>query len=543
MVKRSIYILLVAAITLNIGAGIWYNGVPVFLSGVLRSADEIDIGTQVMSIPRSRSGDIYVTSYNMSVDYSSVGSGGDQETGYYSQEGTMTRSIGNDIMISDMQGSFEMSFNRTGTPPLSISGDMERTRTIFKDFMSGRWEEDIETSLLASLSHTSARESSRLKVHLNSPKRSWGDTILSDLKDNCGQLNSTSKGSLETSLSIDEISVFVPDVEMDWQVGFIEDQGSCCVCRIDIVSENVQGVIIECSLLFQDDAPHPLETKLSFRIAQVNPSSSTSLELTIMEELLDLSMGDGKVIDEILPSGSVNKRKSSVEVSSGMLPESGTGDSAFWSSPAEVFELGMAESEQLRKYLDEEGSGSIGYRRISYHRNDSFSTSVKDWNITLGSERAHASGSGYYLQVAVSPTIGRIPRNWMEVSAEGSIPGISSTPLSEGVITLDEFENSLRSSVYEDKMFVGTEHSSNFGMEIIRRGPEGQYGVIPFINSIIGIEKASESNIFIGHVQDRSDPLKLYVVVVDGSTGEIISNAESEGLSTLMINRYGLDPA
>ncbi|MEA3558491.1 MAG: hypothetical protein U9R75_04490, partial [Candidatus Thermoplasmatota archaeon] len=226
-----------------------------------------------------------------------------------------------------------------------------------------------------------------------------------------------------------------------------------------------------------------------------------------------------------------------------LLPREGTGESAFWSYPVEVFDHSRTESTSLGDFISENGVENLGYRRITYLRNETYPSTIRDWNITLGSDPDFASGDGYFFQVATSAEIGVVPRNFMEISGEGRIEDLSVFGKTPRVITLERFETALRSSDHSERMFVGNEHAPTFGMEIIRRVPDDQSALASLFNSAVGIETAEECDLFIGHVQDRSDPMKLYVVVVDGRTGEIISTAEAEGLCIFLVNRYGLDLA
>ena len=58
--------------------------------------------------------------------------------------------------------------------------------------------------------------------------------------------------------------------------------------------------------------------------------------------------------------------------------------------------------------------------------------------------------------------------------------------------------------------------------------------------NLIGIEREHAQDLFICHVPDDSDPMKYYIVVVDGTLGEIISETEISGSATLLISSFGL---
>ncbi|MFO8050475.1 MAG: hypothetical protein R6V01_02095 [Thermoplasmatota archaeon] len=542
MLKRSIYTLLVVAIALNIGAGIWYNGIPGIFDSPRDSIMENDEAASGMLIPPSRVGDIYTTSYNMSLDYR-VEDEQKEEEGTFQQEGTVTRSMGADMIVQGLTGIFDLRYNKTGAPELKIYGDIKRTRTTFRETETEGWEEDIETTMMATTSIKKQRQASDLKVHLNRPQQKWSDRILYDLKQTCGPLNASSGGTLTNSLSIDEIGSFLPEVSLEWSARPIPDPNGPSSYWVDISSTDLDGLEIECSLRFSKDSPHPLETDL--QVSKVHESSSgvTYLDLRIKESLLDHFSGDGELMGEMDIWSYRNPENPAESVSGDLLPQKGSGDTAFWSSPQEVFDHSTSNSQRLQEFISDCGLQNLGCRRITYMRNESLPGTMRDWNITLGSDPETASGDGYYIKVATPHEVGAVSRRWKEISDEGKLFDAPSSRKSRDVITLQDFETSLRSSVHSDRMFVGSEHSSTFGMEMIRRGSDGKKPYSSLLNSALGLERASEKDIFIGHVQDRGDPLKLYVVVVDGRDGAIISTAEIEGLATFLINRYGLDLA
>ncbi|MFW3146227.1 MAG: hypothetical protein ACMUIE_05400 [Thermoplasmatota archaeon] len=532
LLKRSVYVLLAAAITINVGAGIWYNGIP----GVLESGRNLFSdsfgGEASMEIAPSAAGDIYITSYNMSLRIDGEGQDGGGESASYDQSGTVTRSLDEGVRLLELSGTFDAVYTADDETKLQLHGDIERSRTIFRDLAMGNWLERRETTLSSSATIGGPVQSSHIIVDLKAPRAYWGDVLWETLRQECKALNSSSSGSFLLGLDLEELGVSSQRAAFDWEViSYLEIDGMARV-ELSIVSQLDKGFMLECLISLTENVPHPGSITLHLSGNLESEDGMLDADLRISESLLDHYNGGGQKLrwwDPELMAGELSPdlgRES-------FLPDEGSGDTCFWSSPRDAYDHAMdVDGRSLR------GSGDMTLSRISYHRNDSRGAPTRTWNITLSSP---GSSTGLYFEVDVSPEVGPLGTSVMELTKVGNCPTMAPGRERPDLITLEQLETTLRSSPYADRMFVGKEHSSTYALELIIRGSAGAGALSSLMHSAMGVERLSGRELFVSHVQDRSDPMTYYIVVVDGSTGEIISSTEASGLCTVLFRTYGID--
>jgi hypothetical protein len=111
------------------------------------------------------------------------------------------------------------------------------------------------------------------------------------------------------------------------------------------------------------------------------------------------------------------------------------------------------------------------------------------------------------------------------------------------IISLSSFEGILHGSEHSDNFFISKQFDPEMELNIVNRGESGSGPLSTLVFNLMGIKREHAQDLFICHVPDPSDHMKYYIVVVDGTRGEIISETEISGSITLLINSFGLDLA
>jgi hypothetical protein len=542
LLRKSVYTLLIAAIILNIGAGIYYNGIPPTLKRIIGGGDIEAINGQVVLIPVSRSGDVVTSTYNLSVELviTSDGDGGD--SGVLEQSGMISRSMSLTEIRSDLTGAQVLTYSNPDKDDIKLLGDMKITRSIFYDAEEGGLVEERSTIMETSSPVSGKSQISTVDIRLNRPRGSWHDLLWRAIIPPSRAFNSSSSGSLKGPLSIDELGLFFNSASFEWKVISLVEGIDGTSASIEARSLGLEGLDIIYSVRFSDKSPYPKEMEFQAEGSYYSDDGIVEVSMHLNEVQTDVFMGSGREISwEFDRDPDQTSSKGSVDGHEPVLVEGG--ETNFWSSPMECLDLAMDEGDIVADFFTEHGREKITSCASSYYRNESIMGGSRIWNITLVAASGNAPYPSTSFQVASQVGSDRLGLKRLEIVSESKHKSpVAPTP-SRSIITLSEHENILRNCPFSDDMFMGLDYSSSYGLDVISRDGNGKGPLSTLLYATLGMEREHAKDLFISHAVDRYDPLKIYIVVVDGDTGEVLSYTEASGFGTLLLNSYGLDLA
>jgi hypothetical protein len=543
LLRKTVYVLLIAAIVLNIGAGILYNGVPKELEKFISIPDKMINEELSVELPFSRSGDIYVTSYNMTVEMERTSDGGEKDSGSFLQSGIMTRSISLEETLIDLNGIQKMTYMSEDTGQLDLNGDLKRNRRIYQDEDTGSMSEERSTLLETSGFIGSTPQVSQIDVDLRNARMSWEELLWRSMVPDDRSFSNGTTGSFKGKISMEEIGVLLPDAKLEWTVAntWIDVDGTRS--RLQVSDIGTQDIKMSITVVFSDKSPIPLSMHLQASGTYPSDEGLVTVDLELREDLLDLYIGSGSVISWSILATNDEGTEEATGSLDGMVVANGD-ENSFWGAPRECLDLAISEGSIVPDFIDSYGPGSISMSSSSYYKNDTGISGFRIWNLTLAGPSNSGRTPACSFEVSIQTTgNGVLDRKRMELISEQFQSTLISPDPNRHVITLSDFEDLLQGSKHSDKYFISKQFDPEMGLEILTRGDGGTGPLSTLIFNLMGMEREHAQDLFICHVPDQSDPMRYYIVVVDGTIGEIISETEISGFTTLLINSFGLDQA
>ena len=207
MLRKAVGVLLLTAIVLNIGAGILYNGIPEELKRIVPILDdEHPIGLSV-EVPVSRSGDVYVTSYNMSVEMERTSDEGETDSGSFNQYGTMTRSLNVQEILIDLVGIQEMRYFSEETGEIDLRGELTRNRRIYMDDTRGTMSEERTTILETTGFIGTSPQTSKVDIDLRNARLSWEEMVWRSMIPLNRTLSNGTTGQFNGEVLVEELGI------------------------------------------------------------------------------------------------------------------------------------------------------------------------------------------------------------------------------------------------------------------------------------------------------------------------------------------------
>jgi hypothetical protein len=223
-----------------------------------------------------------------------------------------------------------------------------------------------------------------------------------------------------------------------------------------------------------------------------------------------------------------------------LIPEEG-GDTEFRSSPREILEFYLEQGGYLEEMIERYGWDDLSVIDLSYTKNDTVDV-MWTWNITIASPPTDGLSETVTFEIGVEGG-GILDQKRFSLVSENKGFGFRYSDPERGFATLLDNENILRSSDFNDIFFRSDGYANSFGFDVLRRGTTcSDVGSILFMN-MLGVERADVNDLFISSALDRTDRSIMYLVVVDGEDGSLISTTQLEGASVYLFNAYGFDLA
>ncbi|MGA1820311.1 MAG: hypothetical protein ACMUHU_04800 [Thermoplasmatota archaeon] len=543
MLRKTIYILLVGAIVLNIGAGIVYNGIPHTL-GRIFGGPGVDLAEDLfVTVPPSRSGDFYVTSFNMSVEVERTDEGAGTVSGALSQSGTVTRMMMLEETSWDLKGSQEMVYNSEETGELELHGDISRTRKVLREDDTGRMVEKRKTVLETRGFIGPSPQRSEVDVTLTEVRGSWEELLWRSLLPDNRTFREGDGGSVRTRIDLDEIGVFLPASELEWKVDRIWAEGGTGKVILNVEGAGSDDIAIRCSVLFSDDSAYPGSMEITAEGSYETDEGLTHVRLALSERSEYHLPGSGAQISWVFGQNEAPEGGQPVGGMDGMVIAEG-GETSFWATPAECLETALDQGDLVPRFVERYGAGRITSSRSVYVKNDTGLSGSRVWNITLcGPERDGATPAVTFEVGTQAAGTSLVDRKRMELLSEEEHSTVLSADPSRSMLSLSGFQDLLSTSSIAGNFFISKQFSPNMVLDAVHRGNGGSSPFSTLLYNMIGMEREHAGDLYICHVPDTSDPMRTYIVVVDGTQGKLVSETVASGFCTLLFNSYGLDLA
>ncbi|MBN1390063.1 MAG: hypothetical protein JXA22_05415 [Candidatus Thermoplasmatota archaeon] len=543
MLRRTIYALLVCAIILNIGAGIVYNGVPDELGRILEALDDGSRDDLTVTLPLARSGDHYVTSCNMTVDIKRSGDEG-AVYGSLSQSGTLKRTLMSDRFLWELEGTQEMYYNSTETGELELTGDVSRSRSVSLDPDTGMISEERKTTLQSVGFMGPALQCSEMEMVIPQVRNSIEDLLWSWLVPENRTFQKASWGSMVGHISVNEVGLLLPTSVYEWYVQNITDDHhgrTARVCMEGPVGADITFVYL---VLFSDGCPYPDSVRLTVRGSYRTDEGMAWVDLDLSEETRYYHPGSGSVISWQFRKGDDTQDPPFAGGLDGMVVSSGSGESSFYSTPEECLGTAIEKGSHLGDFIERYGEDGITTYRSVYYRNDTGLSGSRIWNITLCGPETDGITPALSFEVLTQPGGSSVlDRRKMELLSENEHILTTSPDPSRSMISLSDFEELLSTSRYSDRFMISRQYAPGMVLEIVNRGSSGASPFSTLLYNVVGMERMHDRDLFICHVPDIYDPMKIYILVIDGTHGRIVSETAASGFCTLLFSSYGLDLA
>ncbi|MBN1540358.1 MAG: hypothetical protein JW939_09460 [Candidatus Thermoplasmatota archaeon] len=544
MLRKMIYVLLASAIALNIGAGIFYNGVPYDLKRIIGDTDDEISDSLMVILPLSRSGDVYATSFNMTVEVEWSGDDGELVSGSLSQAGTLTRTIMEDASLWDMKGTQDMTYNSTETGELKLAGDISRSRQLSLDSGSGRISE-VRRSVLRTWGFMgSTPQNSEVTVSIPETNASWEDILWRSLVPADRTFHKDSSGKFSGYISLDEVGVLLPTSSLEWSVAeILEDKDAMCA-RILMEGPAGEDFSISYNIIFSERSPYPGSIELAVSGSYITSGGTTHVDLVLSEKTVFFHAGSGSVVQWLFLKDDDGQETLPVGGLDGMVVADGSGESSFVSTPRECLQFAREESALIGGFIERFGEVNVTMFRSVYFRNETGLTGSRVWNVTLcGPETGEEVPALSFSVLTQTGGSSFMDRRKMTLLSENEHFLTTRPDPSRNLISLSDFEELLSTSKYSDRYMMSRQYAPGSVIDIVNRGNSGPSPFSTLLYNVLGMEREYGKDLFICHVLDPSDPMKIYISVIDGTRGRIVSETEATGLCALLFSSYGLDLA
>jgi len=538
MKRRAVFALIAAAIIINIAFGIVNDGFPFDLGGKMGESSIVPDETMAVHIPSLRDGDIIGSSCNMSLSMVISDDEG-TEGGYYDISGYTTRIVGELTLTSDLKGTYSLSHSLNGTEDISLSGTISRTRTTRINEDGAPESEVTDTTISV---HGPKRFGSTSSITSKSKGSSSlrPDLVWMAVMEEADLLTETSGGSVVFDLDLQEAGALIPDITLGWSVVSVREEVDGRYALIHGSTRIGGSGEVAFDIEMKDGVPWPFRMKLTMNGLFNTEEGPADLHLTMGEDLREVSPGTGRELPFLLVEPFGPPFVSGKPDSMMNIPEEG-GDTEFRASPREVLDFCMDQSSHLKGMIDQYGPDDLTFVTISYSRNDT-TDRLWNWNITIASPPVDGISDTLSLEVSVDGG-GIIEQTRFNLVGETMGKGFRYPDPGRHLITLRTFEENLRRSDYADPMFRMDTFSQTFKLDIMSKGDtSSSIGSVLFMN-ILGVERARTGDLFISRVLDRSDPSRMYVVVMNGGSGNVIQTMNVQGAGVALFNTYGFDLA
>ncbi len=536
--RKAIYALITSAVMLNVGFGLINNGMPSSIQDMIENmvSDPNDQGQFV--VPPLKEGGIYSSNYNMTLNIE-MDNDPEEGSGTYSIQGIATRSILRDRIKKDLRGAYELSYRYNETDDISILGDLKRSReTIISE--GGIPTSEKVSTIITVAGPKGIGSTSKVGSDLRDVSSLRSDLIWKALIPSNGTLSRSMRGSIETDLNLQEAGLSFSTLALQWRVEGISNHIDGSRALIKASSNIGQKGEVSISLTMLEDCAWPESMSIEIHGTFMTDEGAASIDMIIKEELFDWSIGEGAELPFTIydPLGPPND-----DVSSGghvLVPDEG-GETPFRSAPMEAVEFCLEEGYILSELNNDHSGDLISTIDLVYEKNDTVDR-MWTWNITMAAPPVEGISDIVTFEVGVEGG-GIIDKKRFTLISEQKGSGFRYVDPNREMITLYENDEILRGTESGDIFFRSEDHSSSYRLDIIRRGNTGSdVGSVLFMN-MLGVEKAQVKDVFISRVLDRTNPSKMYIVVIDGTEGDLISTTTLEGAGVPLFNAYDFDLA
>lgn len=536
--RKVIFALIGAAMLLNISYGLINNGFPLPVESFLEDIVNDNTREDIVSIPDLKEGGTFRSYYNMSVDVSMETDDG-EENGGYRIDGITTRNMRDSEGLKEIDGLYSLTYQINESESVSITGSMLRTRETHLSESGIVESEDLRTTLSIQ-GPKGLGSSSDIGSTINGGPSLRSDMIWRRIIMDIDLINSTSSGVVRMDIDLQEAGFMINDAVLEWSVEDIRSDIDGKRATIKARSDSWSRGTISMTITFVDGCSWPESMHLSVNGMMDTGEGPASIMMEIDENLLEWSNGEGKIIPFSYydPLGPEYDQETDIPVS--IVPSEG-GDTLFRGTPQEALSTARSDGEFLNSLSDKYGWDTLTFIDASYAKNDEVDT-IWIWNITVAAPPSNGISEAVRFSVGVEGG-GILDLKRFTLLSEEVTSVIRYPDPRREVITLSEGEDELESSVYKDSFFRNDEYSSGYKLDMVSRGDTcSNIQSIVFMN-ILGIDRAEISDLHISRAVDRVDPARMYLVVIDGTDGSIVSETELEGAGITLLNAYGFDLA
>lgn len=536
--KRKLFFAIVAfAMLFNIGYGVVNNGIPIpFVSSSFDLIDQDD-NVRSISVPELLNGAIYRTNYNLSmeIDPSDEGS----EGGSYKMGGISTRSIVDDRISKDLSGTYSATYHLNETEEITLKGDLERNTEMIFNGDGEPLDEKVET-LISIQGPKGIGSSSRITSKNSKVTSIRSDMIWQPLIPFDRIISEDLNGSISAELNLQEAGFSAGDVVVVYEaISFNEDISGSTIKVRGFADIGTSGTL-EMDVVFKDGYSWPISVVINIMGEFITEEGPAEVDVVMNEVLGDRSEGSGTALPLMVFSnlGPDIGDQTSNDIMT--MPAEG-GDTAYRSSPQEVFDHCIDSGELLNDLIDENGLSSLSLIDLEYSRYDEMDR-MWLWNVSVAAPPVDGISDTVNFVMGVEGG-GLIDKTRLSLLSESYKRSFRFPEPGRSMISLNDHEDILKSSEMNDKFFNGDDHTQNYGLDIVRRGGnQGDISSVLFMN-MLGVEKAQVQDLYISRAVDITDPTIMYLLVVNGNDGSTISSATIEGAAVTLLNTYGYDLA
>ncbi len=531
--RKLLFALIASAMVLNIGYGLVNNGVRLPLLDDHNTNNSNDLLEGSFEVDNLREGSSFTSIYNMTVDVD-MGT----EKGSFLQEGTIIRTISQRSLTKSLSGSYSLLHSRNDTQDLSFQGEMSNTRKTNMDDIGLPSVEEVSSQVSFSRPKgfgSSSDIESRVEQFMGLRM----DLIWKALIPTDGRFNTSSKGNVSIPVDLREAGINREEITLNWEVTSIEDELEGRILYIQGRSEISEPGSVVLELSFQEGSSWPISTILQLSGQFWTDDGLAQVEVIMIDELLSWSMGTGEVLPFMIyyPYGPSPPTSSSGSL---LLPREGS-ETKFRSVLEEALQTCLEQGSNLKEYVNRNGWEGLSLIEADYYRMDGVEPSWV-WNITLSTDQVDGISKTLQFEVGVEGGLLVDQRRFYLIGESTGSSPIHPDPTRE-MITLEENEKVIEDTDLSDQFFRGDGYSNSYSLDIIRRGTACcDIGSVLFMN-MLGVERAHVQDLFISSSVDRKDPSMMYLAVVDGSSGSLISTTVIEGATVPLFNAYGFDLA
>ncbi len=456
----------------------------------------------------------------------------------FSKKGTILRTVSQRSLTKSLSGTYSLLHSRNETQDLSFQGDMINTRKMNMDDFGLPLVEEVSSQVSFSRPKgfgSSSDIESRVEQFMGLRM----DLIWKALIPTDGLFNSSSMGSVSIPVDLQEAGINRGEITLTWEVTSIEDNLEGNLLHIQGRSEISEPGSVMLELSFQEGSSWPRSMRLHLSGHFWTDDGLAQVEVIMNDELLSWSMGAGEVLPFMIyyPYGPSPPTSYSGNL---LLPREGS-ETKFRSVPEEALQTCLEQGSNLKEYTNRNGWDGLSLIESDYYRIDGLEPAWI-WNITLSTDPIDGISKTLQFEVGVEGGLLVDQRRFHLIGESSGNSPIHPDPTRE-MITLHDNERVIQDTDLSDQFFRGEDYSNSYKLDIIRRGTACcDIGSVLFMN-MLGVERAHVQDLFISSSIDRKDPSIMYLAVVDGSTGELISTTVIEGAAIPLFNAYGFDLA